>query len=447
MRFQSYFNHALHIIDGFDGTMSLARFLKQYFSLNKKHGSTDRKMISHACYSYYRLGHALKDQPPAERLKAALFLCSDDLSQWGLLFEEEWRTEDLSESMGDTSGLTARLARVHELFPSFSIEDIFPWKEELSEDIDHHAFCRSFLRQPDLFLRIRPGHENEVLKRLDQKSPQDPTDPQTSHFPALPVYTFIPPFTLRLPNGFKAEEFFTPDKEIVVQDYSSQRLAPFLQLPGNYSSDPALIPPAPPSLWDACAASGGKSILAHDLNAGIELTVSDIRESILHNLDQRFHTAGIKNYYSFLADLSMPGPLRSRRSPVARPPSKSLVAPQAPAPQAAEQPPPGPFDLILADVPCSGSGTWSRTPEELYFFEPAKIGAYRQLQEKIVSRLVPSLGKKAYFVYSTCSVFKKENEEMAAFIRESFGLQPERMETINGVNEGADSMFAARFIS
>ncbi len=432
MRFQSYFNHALHIIDGFDGTMPLARFLKQYFTLNKKHGSTDRKMISHACYSYYRLGHALKDKPPAERLKAALFLCTDDLEKWSVVFEQEWRTED-----------PARLARVHELFPSFSVEDIFPWKEELSEGIDHHAFCRSFLRQPDLFLRIRPGHEKEVLKKLHQKFPQNPQDPQTSSLTVPPAYTFIPPFTLRLSNGFKVEEFFTPDKEIVVQDYSSQRLAPFLLLPDPLSIHPEPPPPNLPrsglpsvspkrSLWDACAASGGKSILAHDLNAGIELTVSDIRESILHNLDQRFRTAGINSYHSFVADLSMPGPLLPR---------KSSSAPQAPAQ------PPGPFDLLLADIPCSGSGTWSRTPEELYFFEPRKIGIYRELQEKIVSRLVASLGKKAYLVYSTCSVFKKENEEMAAFIRESFGLQPERMETINGVDERADSMFAARFIS
>jgi 16S rRNA (cytosine967-C5)-methyltransferase len=42
---------------------------------------------------------------------------------------------------------------------SLLISEIFPWTEELSEGIDHENFCRSFLIQPDLFLRLRPGKE------------------------------------------------------------------------------------------------------------------------------------------------------------------------------------------------------------------------------------------------------------------------------------------------
>jgi 16S rRNA (cytosine967-C5)-methyltransferase len=373
MRFKSYFNHALHIIDAFDGKMPLARFLKQYFARNKKHGATDRKMISHACYSYYRLGQALRDRSAAERLRAALFLCTEDPAKWGEVLDGE-------------------------SCPSFPIEDIFPWENELSEGIDHHAFCRSFLRQPDLFLRIRPGHDAGVLDKLRGQP-----------------YEFIPPFTLRLPNGFKTEDYFTPDKEIVIQDHSSQRLAPFLAPPG------VQLPSPKRSVWDACAASGGKSILAYDLDPKIELTVSDIRESILHNLAQRFDQAGIKNYHPFMIDLET-GNL---------PPGLDSTS----------------FDLILADVPCTGSGTWGRTPEELYFFDPAKIGVYQEMQKKIIAPLVTHLGKNAFLVYSTCSVFKKENEGMAAFIKESLGLVPERMETIRGYSDGADSMFAVRFIS
>jgi 16S rRNA (cytosine967-C5)-methyltransferase len=401
MRFRSYFNHALHIIDGYDGKMPLAQLLKQYFARNRKHGSTDRKMIAHACYSYYRIGHAWKDRPPEIRLKAALLLCSEDPAKWSEVLD------------GETP-------------PSFPVEDIFPWKDELSEGIDHHSFCRSFLRQPDLFLRIRPGQEKEVLQKFSELQTRQP----------LPDgYEIIPPFTLRLPNGSKIEEFFTPDKEIVVQDYSSQRLAPFLQLPDDQPST------AKRAVWDACAASGGKSILAHDLNPGIELTVSDIRTSILHNLAQRFRTAGIGHYHSFEADLTATGLIAA-----------GLDTDQLTPHSLAPHPPPHspslpPFDLILADVPCTGSGTWSRTPEELFFFDPAKIDVYRDRQEKILSTLVPHLGKKAALVYSTCSVFKKENEGMVKFIEDSLGLPPERMETIKGYDDRADSMFAARFIS
>ena len=410
MRFQSYFNHALTIIDGYDGSLPLSHHLKQYFAAHKKHGSTDRKMIAHACYAYYRLGHALKDQPPPARLRAALFLCTDDPSKWSMAYGEGegWRLEAGLE-------LTERIALLKEVNPFFRVEDIFPWKEELSKDIDHTSFCLSFLRQPDLFIRIRPGHEQEVMQKLKGQ----------------PV-EYIPPFTLRLPNGFKTEEFFTPDKEIVVQDYSSQRLAPFLQIPDHSTPRPG--PGAPLSVWDACAASGGKSLLTYDLNAGFDLTVSDIRESILHNLARRFHTAGIKDYHSFVVDLTRP-----RALDPGNPAHHNLLASSKAVPPS--------FDLIIADVPCTGSGTWSRNPEELFFFDPAKINGYRKLQEKILSNLTPHLNKQASLVYSTCSVFKKENEGMAAFINEALGLPFDRVEVIKGFDDRADTMFAARFIS
>ena len=58
--------------------------------------------------------------------------------------------------------------------------------------------------------------------------------------------------------------------------------------------------------WDCCAASGGKSILLKDKFPRVQLTVSDIRETILRNLRQRFQRAGIKDYHAFVADLSKP---------------------------------------------------------------------------------------------------------------------------------------------
>src|SRR5690606_7756667 len=44
---------------------------------------------------------------------------------------------------------------------------LFPWKDELSAGIDADAFEASFLRKPDLFIRIRPGHEQSVREKLD----------------------------------------------------------------------------------------------------------------------------------------------------------------------------------------------------------------------------------------------------------------------------------------
>lgn len=454
MKFDNQLRYASNIIASYQGEIPLHAWLKNFFREHKQMGSKDRKLVSNLVYGFYRLGHAIKGIPVEERILIGLFLCNNSPHELLLYFRPDWNGQA-------SRPLAEKMEIVRQSGIPFVSTDIFPWKEELSEGIDHEAFCLSFLRQPDLFLRIRPGHEKEVLRRLEQ--------------PPRPIaYEFIPPFTLRLPNGFNVEEWFTPDKEVVIQDYSSQRIAPFLQIARSPlapqhppSSSPSASPhpsspgssgrpdgspgrshpPAPLSFWDACAASGGKSILAFDLNPLIDITVSDIRESILHNLRERFRQAGIKNYHSFVANLATPQtaaprakgtaiPSRTESVPTGRPSIGKGPAGSRPS-----------YDLILADAPCSGSGTWSRTPEDLYFFHPKKILHYSEQQKRIVANILPDMKKGASFVYSTCSVFKKENEEIAAFICDSFGLQQDRMESIKGYDQKADSMFAARFFA
>jgi 16S rRNA (cytosine967-C5)-methyltransferase len=407
MIFDNQLRHAAAIIASYQGETPLHGWLKSFFREHKQMGSKDRRQLSNMVYGFYRLGHALKGITVEERILTGLFLCQEDSNDLLKHFKPEWDRQIALP-------VEKKIALCRESGNDFQPTEIFPWKEELSEGIDHETLCLSFLRQPDLFLRIRPGHEQEVLAKVAEK---------------LPTHGFIPPSTLRLPNGFALEGLFTPDKEIVIQDYSSQRIAPFLQL----TKDASVMPVSASrrlSFWDACAGSGGKSILAYDLNPQIDLTVSDIRESILVNLRKRFRHAGIIRYHAFTANLSVAQDLTT-----AQPGHVSLKDMGVR------------YDMILADVPCSGSGTWSRTPEELYFFNPSKIETYRERQRKIISRLIPHMAKGAGLIYCTCSVFKKENEEMAAFIRQFFGQKTDRQELITGYAEKADSMFAARFVN
>ncbi|HXB06294.1 MAG TPA: hypothetical protein VNW04_04245 [Puia sp.] len=375
MKFDNQLRYAIQIIETYRGDIPLHTWLKDYFRANKQMGSRDRKLLSTLVYSCYRLGHAGNHLPIKERILTGLFLCTDQPSDWLAHFNSAYNdaiAKPLAEKLAATD---------------ITVTDIFPWKDELSPAIDHEAFCLSFLRQPDLFLRIRPGHEAFTRQTLGEAA------------------GFIPPATIRLPNGFKVEEHLTPDREVVVQDFSSQRVAEFLQ-----------SPEPPHTFWDACAASGGKTIMAHDLYPGMDLTVSDIRESILNNLRARFQIAGIKKYHSFIADLTREDIVNL---PVAH--------------------------LILADVPCTGSGTWGRTPEDLFFFDPKAINRYQIMQRKILANIATHLAPGATLVYCTCSVFKKENEEMVAFLRDSFHLQQERVENLVGYPQRADTLFAARF--
>lgn len=272
--------------------------------------------------------------------------------------------------------------------------DLFPWVAELSEEIDPKDFVSSFLVQPDLFLRVRPGKFAAVQDKLKK---------------ANIVFHKQGDNCLALLNASKIDEVLELNKDVAVQDYSSQRVGEFLNNIESQTSNPKL------SVWDCCAASGGKSIMLYDINNRIDLTVSDIRESILANLRKRFSEAGIKNYKSFVADLSRPIPAI----------------------------PNSPFGLIVADVPCSGSGTWGRTPEQLFYFNEKKINEYAALQQRIVANVLPHLKRGGYFLYITCSVFKKENEEMVSSLQENFQLEVTRMEILKGYDKKADTMFAA----
>ena len=409
MKFDNQLRHAAAIIAAYKGDQPLHIWLKDFFRDNKQMGSKDRKLLSNMVYGFYRLGHAVREMPVGERLLTGLFLCNDTPGELLNYFRPRWNEKATLPPEEKVAFLLTEPEGA-----SFRVTDIFPWKDELSKDIDHEAFCLSFLRQPDLFLRIRPGYEPAVRQRLDTLA---------STAPGSQPYEFIPPWTLRLANGFKVEAYFTPDKEVVIQDFSSQRIADFLPLPpsiaaGRKSTSYVPVPPGSSlSFWDACAGSGGKSILMHDLYPQIQITVSDIRESILLNLQKRFSRAGIEKYRSFVVDLTLP-PFDN--SPL-------------------------PYQCILADAPCTGSGTWGRTPEDLYFFDPQKILHYSGMQKKIVSHIAPRLARGARLVYSTCSVFKKENEEIATLLGEELGLRQDHKENIKGYDRRADSLYAAAF--
>src|SRR6188474_901688 len=95
---------------------------------------------------------------------------------------------------------------------------------------------------------------------------------------------------LALPNASKIDEVVELDKEAVIQDHNSQETGKLIT--GALTSSPN----DKQSVWDCCAGSGGKSVMIYDIDPRIELTVSDIRESIIINLKKRFEKAGVKNY-------------------------------------------------------------------------------------------------------------------------------------------------------
>lgn len=269
------------------------------------------------------------------------------------------------------------------------VEDIFPFKAALSLDINPLGFSQSFLKQPYLFIRTRKGKQDAIKKLLQR---------------AEISFDEWGPTTLALPNSTKIDTIVTDKSWYEIQDASSQQV-------GNL-----FHPKAGEAWWDSCAASGGKSILLLDKEPKVKLMVSDVRPSIISNLHMRFKEAGIRDYTSMVMDLTAPIALERR------------------------------FDHIILDAPCSGSGTWGRTPENLCFFKEEQIKEFQQLQQSIAGNVVKLLKPGGSLIYITCSVFRGENEEVVAHLEKTTGLKKQEGGVIAGYEKGADSMFAVKMV-
>lgn len=80
----------------------------------------------------------------------------------------------------------------------------------------------------------------------------------------------------------------------------------------------------------------------------------------------------------------------------------------------------GSFDLVLCDAPCSGSGTWRRTPEAKWRLSPERLEDLTRLQAQILSTAAGLVAPDGCLAYATCSVLNEENQDIASrFEREN----------------------------
>jgi 16S rRNA (cytosine967-C5)-methyltransferase len=99
----------------------------------------------------------------------------------------------------------------------------------------------------------------------------------------------------------------------------------------------------------------------------------------------------------------------------------------------------GPFDLVLADVPCSGTGTWRRAPEAKWSLTPARLQALTVTQEAILARAAALVAPGGWLIYMTCSLLRQENRDrIDAFraARPGFRLSHDRLMTPLDAGDG-----------
>jgi len=114
------------------------------------------------------------------------------------------------------------------------------------------------------------------------------------------------------------------------------------------------------------------------------------------------------------------------------------------------------YDIVLADVPCSGVGVIRRKPDIRYKDE-RDIEALPEIQRKLITGLSKSVKPGGVLVYSTCTVLKNENEDVVgwflnenaqfsaeAFVLPGIGEIPGGMTTLWPHIHGTDGFFICK---
>ncbi|MDZ4287881.1 MAG: RsmB/NOP family class I SAM-dependent RNA methyltransferase [Prosthecobacter sp.] len=193
-----------------------------------------------------------------------------------------------------------------------------------------------------------------------------------------------------------------------VQDASSQRVAPFLQV------EPGM------RVIDACAGGGGKTLhLAALMQNKGKILALDVHDWKLTELRKRAARAGV--------DIAETRVIES---------SKTLKRLTNHA------------DRVLLDVPCSGLGVLRRNPDAKWKLSEEEIDRLIVQQQDILSRYSALVKPGGKLVYATCSILPSENEHQVQQFLSTHGADwtLEEELKIDPATTGHDGFYAARLV-
>ena len=103
----------------------------------------------------------------------------------------------------------------------------------------------------------------------------------------------------------------------------------------------------------------------------------------------------------------------------------------------------GKADVLLCDLPCSGLGVIGRKRDIKYHVSGKQLEELHELQKEILTNVVQYLKEGGTLIYSTCTINRGENEEIAEFIEKELGFEPDPLAShlpagIPGIEEGPE---------
>jgi len=212
-------------------------------------------------------------------------------------------------------------------------------------------------------------------------------------------------------KGLKPFPAFFSEEGIVLEDSPPTSVLPLLKEGLYIIQDEAsqlvsfILDPKPGErILDACAAPGGKTThmgqKMENLGEIYALDLSKAKLDLLEGMSQRL---GIQIVTTLKGDAS-----------------RSLPIPQGMK-----------FDRVLADVPCSGVGTLRRNPDLKWRRKEGDIKRLSELQFSILRNLGGYVKEGGVIVYSTCTVFREENEDVVGrFLTENPEFKVDRIQPI-----------------
>ena len=152
---------------------------------------------------------------------------------------------------------------------------------------------------------------------------------------------------------------------------------------------------------DVCAAPGGKSILAAEKALEGQVLARDISEEKLALVEENIARMGNKNLRMEVFDGTC---------------TDEELAEKA--------------DVVLLDVPCSGLGVIGKKRDIKYRVNPEQLHKLTELQRRIVRASAGYVKPGGTLLYSTCTIHRKENEEMVKFLVRELGFEPVSLEGV-----------------
>ncbi len=363
---------AIKILSELEATALPAdRFLRDWFRARRYAGSKDRAAIAERVYTVFRhrvsFAWRMGDETPR-----ALVIS-------GLLAEGK-TADEITALFGDgpyappplTDDERAAVARVP-VVPPLHVQGEYPeWLEpELKRAFGDHLLdeMQAMLARAPVDLRVNTlkADRNEVLNGL-----------RSLGFKAEPAP--YAPHGIRVPSaeGLSAlhRSPLFEDGAFEFQDEASQ-IATVLcsTLPGQ-------------RVLDLAAGAGGKSLaLAADMQNKGEILAFDDSPQRLKPLAERAQRAGATN---ITVAEKRGGPLWGN----------------------------GKFDVVLVDAPCSGSGTWRRSPELKWRLTPERLDGFIAIQTRLLDEGAAYVRDGGRLVSATCSVLPAEGEDrIDAFLK------------------------------